>query len=522
MKYLYSLLLIFIFIGSNISRAQGAPPPCGYSPGYSCNEDGSDYAVFNLREIYPFTFCYYDAGAEYETVQYYETAVDMNNKTNPISNPEAYVNLTNPQLIYMRTDKLSPDGNFDVLTNEEPISVVYKSSASKPTPLVLCDTNNNGIQEFTLNKKNQELLAGLDPSIYSVSYFENLEDAQNRTNTISSTSYTNTSNPQIIYARIGHWHDTDCVAFVELELYVDNNCQDIAVYLASQSTPRPGFIYGNYLIVKNTGPNTVLSGKVQFDMDPSLILDSVTDVDAGNSVTNTSTGFDLNFFNLEPNEHETVLVAIKVPGSTALGTILTNTATYTSEDFLIENNTASISRTVVGSYDPNDILESHGPEIEHDSFSTEDYLYYTIRFQNIGTAEAIDVSIDNTLDSQLDPSTIQVLGSSHANTFLRSGPQLNWQFDNINLPSESMDEPNSHGYVHYKIKPYSGFSVGDIIPNTAEIYFDFNPAVVTNTFETEFVTTLSVEDDTISNFKMYPNPAMDKVEVFLTIKAIVT
>ncbi len=95
----------------------------------------------------------------------------------------------------------------------------------------------------------------------------------------------------------------------------------------------------------------------------------------------------------------------------------------------------------------------------------------------------------------------------------RIGNQLTWTFTGINLPSENMDEPNSHGFVYYKIKPKSGYTVGDIIPNAVDIYFDFNPAVVTNTFETEFVATLSVSDLSLNQFQIYPNPAREIVNI---------
>ncbi|MFD2727371.1 T9SS type A sorting domain-containing protein [Hyunsoonleella rubra] len=288
-------------------------------------------------------------------------------------------------------------------------------------------------------------------------------------------------------------------------------CSDIAVYLVSNAPPRPGFDYINYLVVKNKVINTVSSGTVEFIMDSNLTLNGVFGVDSGNSITNTATGFNLNFVNLPPNGYERIAIDTNVPVPTPLGTILTNSATYSVTDLNSENNTSSLSEVVIGSYDPNDILESHGPEIVHSEFTSDDYLYYTIRFQNVGTADAINVSIDNTLNADLDASTIQMLSSSHTNVFTRTGSQLNWQFDNIHLPSEDMDEPNSHGYVYYKIKPKAGYAVGDIIPNTAEIYFDFNDPVITNTFETEFITTLSNEVYNGVGFSMYPNPAKDIV-----------
>ncbi|HEX9600020.1 MAG TPA: T9SS type A sorting domain-containing protein, partial [Mariniflexile sp.] len=186
---------------------------------------------------------------------------------------------------------------------------------------------------------------------------------------------------------------------------------------------------------------------------------------------------------------------------------------YSDDDLDMSNNTSALTETVIGSYDPNDIAESHGPEIYYDDFTIDNYLYYTIRFQNVGTADAINVSIDNTLDSKLDKSTIQMLCASHDYVFTKIDDQLNWKFDNIHLPSESMDEPNSHGYVYYKIKPTAGFQISDIIPNTAEIYFDFNAAVVTNTFETEFIATLSSKQFSNIDFSIFPNPTNHFAEI---------
>jgi hypothetical protein len=293
------------------------------------------------------------------------------------------------------------------------------------------------------------------------------------------------------------------------------DCGDIAVYLVSYVSPRPGFDYKNYLVVQNKGLESVTSGTVQFIMDASLSLNSVTGIGTGNSIINTASGFNLNFANLAPNTSETVVINMNVPIPTPLGALITNSASYFVTDLSVDNNTSTLTETVIGSYDPNDILESHGPKIPHSSFELDDYLFYTIRFQNVGTADAINVSIDNVLNAKLDESTIQMLSSSHSNVFTRTGNQLNWQFDNIHLPSENMDEPKSHGYVYYKIKPRAGYGVGDIIPNTAEIYFDFNPAVVTNTFKTEFVSTLSTSKFDKSLFSIYPNPASTLVNLSL-------
>jgi hypothetical protein len=48
------------------------------------------------------------------------------------------------------------------------------------------------------------------------------------------------------------------------------------------------------------------------------------------------------------------------------------------------------------------------------------------------------------------------------------------------LPASSVNEPESHGYIVYRIQPKSDVVVGETIHNTASIYFDYNLPVLTN------------------------------------------
>jgi uncharacterized repeat protein (TIGR01451 family) len=193
-----------------------------------------------------------------------------------------------------------------------------------------------------------------------------------------------------------------------------------------------------------------------------------------------------------------------------LGDLLTNSASITSSvtDIDTTNNESSLSQIIVGSYDPNDKAESHGEKIVRSTFTSNDYLFYTFRFENTGTAEAINIRITDELDAKLDENTIESITTSNKDYVLeRVGKNLTWRFNGINLPPST---PNSttigHGSVMFKIKPKSGYAVGDIINNTANIYFDFNPAIVTNTWKTEFVNTLSTNDTVFNNLRVYPNP----------------
>ena len=108
----------------------------------------------------------------------------------------------------------------------------------------------------------------------------------------------------------------------------------------------------------------------------------------------------------------------------------------------------------------------------------------------------------------------------------RINNQIIWKFDYINLPPALSNEELSKGYVCFKIKLKPGFAIGDIIPNTANIYFDTNPAIVTNTFNTQFVSALGNLAFETSNFLLVPNPASNFVQVHLqnnseSIKSII-
>ena len=307
------------------------------------------------------------------------------------------------------------------------------------------------------------------------------------------------------------------MVILDFPLTDENTCEDLAVYLINYTNPpRPGFNFTNYLIIENLGYSTISSGTIEFVSDDLINVSNVSANSIVYNITYTANGFLLDFNNLQPGQTEEFEVLMYCPPSVALGEEVINTATYTtvSNDLFLDNNYSELTQTVVGSYDPNDKLESHGQKIEYiDFIASDEYLYYTIRFQNIGTAEAINVKIRDVLNSQLDFNTFQMLSSSHDVVLTKSNSVLTWQFDNINLPSENQDEPKSHGFVYFKIQPNSGYSVGSIIPNTASITFDFNSPIITNTFETEFVQTLSIDESSQSMFQIFPNPAKNELNI---------
>ena len=290
---------------------------------------------------------------------------------------------------------------------------------------------------------------------------------------------------------------------------------DVQINVTPLSVPRPGFPFSHRIAYKNVGHNT-LSGTITYTKNNSNVAISLV---APLSTTTLLNGFTFDYSNLLPGQTRYINVNMLVATipTVNLGDVLTHTATITASetDVNLTNNSSTVVQTVVGSYDPNDKNEARGSNVQIGQFNANDYLYYTIRFQNSGTASAETVRIEDTLESEFDFASIQMLSASHEYVMQRINNKIIWTFNNINLPSENQDEPGSHGYVTFKIKLNPGFAVGDVIENTAEIYFDFNPAIITNTFQTTFVPNLSTSTFDENSVVVYPNPAKEMVQISL-------
>jgi hypothetical protein len=269
--------------------------------------------------------------------------------------------------------------------------------------------------------------------------------------------------------------------------------------------PRPGFMTGYRIVYKNIG-TTQLSGSVSFEFDNSkLNLQSATQ----NIASQTSNTLTFDFADLKPFETKTIDLRFNVftPPTTNIGDVLVFTATINpvAVDFTQQDNVFHCSQAVVGSFDPNDITCLEGNQVLIED--ADKYLHYLVRFQNTGTADAVNVRVDNILDDKLDWTTIQLESMSHTGRVsIHNGSEVSFVFNDINLPDSTNNEPNSHGFIAYKIKPKNNVVVGNIINATAAIYFDFNPAIVTYTATTTFVETLSVVDFEVGKVSVYPNP----------------
>lgn len=257
------------------------------------------------------------------------------------------------------------------------------------------------------------------------------------------------------------------------------------MWISSYATykPRPGFNSRLSVTYDNQGSNQQ-SGYITFVHSPNYNFVSSSTPYTYNAATRT---IRWDYTASNPWVQKVINFILYTPPTVPLGTIVTSTATIypIALDDNPANNVKILSETVVGSLDPNDKNVEPAGMISPEEILNEEPLTYRVRFQNTGTDTAFTVRVLDTLSSNLNPETLEILGSSHDYSYsLTDGNVVEWTFDNILLPDSTTNEEESHGFISYSAKPKNNLILGNEINNTAYIYFDFNQPVVTNTTNT--------------------------------------
>jgi hypothetical protein len=167
---------------------------------------------------------------------------------------------------------------------------------------------------------------------------------------------------------------------------------------------------------------------------------------------------------------------------------------------------------IVGSFDPNEKLAfPEGYKNEH-FIEQNTAIDYQIGFQNTGNDTAFTVILRDTLNDNLDISTLKMGSASHKYSWDLVGKNvLTVTFNDINLVDSFKNEPASHGFVKFRINQKKDVKLGTRIENKAAIYFDFNAPIFTNkTFHVVGTSLLQVSVDDVGEdkalIKVYPNP----------------
>jgi hypothetical protein len=276
----------------------------------------------------------------------------------------------------------------------------------------------------------------------------------------------------------------------------------------------PGFSQRTWITIQNNSPYPSGVVTTTFDRDPLFTLISTDQ----SPLSTTATTITWQLSDLLPYQWHSYLVDLQIPPDPALiGTLHDAAATVSSvvPDGIPANNDAAQQFMVMGAFDPNDKTgwSTSGSTFLYDLGMDAD-ITYTIRFQNTGNAPAQNVFIIDTLSALHELSSLEILGASHPFTAqFGQDRTLRFDFPNIQLPDSTNDEPNSHGFVTFRMKPVEGLTPGTVIANDAGIYFDFNPPVITNTTGLLVNIGTEVAELEAPELHLVPNPAVDRIRI---------
>ena len=269
----------------------------------------------------------------------------------------------------------------------------------------------------------------------------------------------------------------------EINFGVSNEIPYSSIYV--EISPPGGFnlcdTTKSYNIYFRNEGNYPIDGTIEFKFDE--LFQGYTEITPIDSIVGDK--FYLGFENLLPSQLVCYQIGLFTPTVDYIGEILTLEANaygyFDGQE--IASGEEIIDQEHVCSYDPNDkSVFPIGYTDEH-FVQKDSLLEFLIRFQNTGNAPAQNIWIRDTIDVNLDLNTFQLRANSHlVNLSLdHDTREAVFFFEDIQLPDSVNNEPESHGMVSYKIRENQGTPLLTTIENTAAIYFDNNPPIITNT-----------------------------------------
>ena len=288
--------------------------------------------------------------------------------------------------------------------------------------------------------------------------------------------------------------------------------QDLEIVVAPVVPARPGFEAVYKIVIRNKG-NQVMSMPLGFALHYN---DDLMDFMQASAAPD-SQGAGLlqwDYANLQPFESRSIDVVMQInaptnpdfPVNVDDQLVFTGVIEAIGGDEMPDDNAFQFHQTVVGAFDPNDMIC-----LEGDSQPVEQigkYLHYIANFENTGTDAAANIVVKTVFDpAEFDVSSLRILDSSDDVDVRVRGNQAEYIFEGINL------EIGGHGNILLKIKSQDNLANGDMVANRADIFFDYNLPITTNDAETTFQTLSASAPDHDQSIAIYPNPTAGLVNI---------
>lgn len=122
--------------------------------------------------------------------------------------------------IYTVTVSIMRQGEESVVSTTLTIHALPVANAAPNR--VECDPDNDGIAQFDLSPTTTAILGTQNAATFEVRYYTSQDNAAADTDFITGTTFSNTANPQTLYARVTNKENIDCFALTSLQLTVTN------------------------------------------------------------------------------------------------------------------------------------------------------------------------------------------------------------------------------------------------------------------------------------------------------------
>ena len=294
--------------------------------------------------------------------------------------------------------------------------------------------------------------------------------------------------------------------------------------------PVPGHTYNQAVIISNDGTVTESALLAGYQTDGQLFAPTFVPggIFSGGSNYYSTAG---SFPTIAPGATESFLVTYNVPTGIPVGTsvVFKDSTAYAAPmsnwltDYSPWNNVNYFTTTVIGPYDPNfKEVSPKGRGASGIIFTSDSVLEYMVHFQNTGTAPAQNIVVIDTLDNNLNASTLRpVYMSGKCQVTLTQVGIYNiatFTFPDINLPPVSSEPITSNGMFTYTVHTKPGLAIGSTFQNSASIYFDYNAPIKTNKTLNTLGSTSGITPVAAAqgSFLIYPNPAQKAFNAVIT------
>ncbi len=409
------------------------------------------------------------------SVTYHLTLADADSGVAPLIMP--FTNTSNPQTIFIRVTENS-SGNFD--TTSMILDVLPRPIANSPTPLTLCDDDGDGFASFDLSSKIDEISNGEPNTILTV--HETLVSAEIGVDALDFIYTNSTPNAQTVYWRIEN-ATSGCFTVIELQLIVDN-------------PPSAGF----------DGVVDLCDDDNSFDLFNSLGGNPDTGGEWSPLLSSGTGNFDPAIDS--PGIYTYTVLGTGVCNGTNATATITVTINETPEPMLEDVVMCEVSSIVVdtGLNNPNFSYSwsLDGIEIPGENMSTlliNQPGVYEVMVNNIGCIANVFFNVTQIACDDVDDDTVIDVIEDLNN----DGNLANDDTDEDGIPNYLDDDDDGDGILTID-EDYNGNgdpTDDDTNMNDIPDYLDADVA-------------LGLNDLTLTNFKLYPNPAKNSLTIELS------